>query len=141
MDSYSKYSSLPLDPSFNRIELELKSVYAKLDNLDRSVQELNLTIQQSELARKRELDLTQRILEEDRSFSKGIVLQDREIDQKKSKRDEDLEDSNRKILLTAMSSVWEKGGQWIVAALCLLIVLRLQSCAGGFDLTQIVGAK
>jgi len=127
--------------SVNSLELlllEQKSIAAKLDNLDRSVQELNLTFQQAEISRKRELELTQRLLDEDRRFSKDIVRQDRETVQKNTQRDIEKRETNRKVLINIGSSIWEKGGQWIVAALCFLIVVKLQSCAGGLDLIKLI---
>lgn len=99
--------------------LDRKELLAKLENLDRSLQESTLTAQQAEIARKREWDMVRELLGEERNDRRGELVQHRATVEKRSA-----------LLVQAIKSIWDKGGQWIVAALCLLAVLKLQSCAG-----------
>jgi len=99
--------------------LDRKDLLAKLENLDRSVQESTLTFQQSEIARRREWDMVRELLGEERNDRRGELIQHRAVVEKHSA-----------LVVQAVKSVWDKGGQWIIAALCLLAVLKLQSCAG-----------
>lgn len=121
-----------------RIELEQKGVAAKLDNFDRSIQELALTMLQAEVARKREYDLIQRLMDEDRSFGRTIVQDDLKNKTEKDIRKEEDTKEKRQYFVNAIKSVWDKGGHYIVMAICLIIVLKLQSCTN-LNFLQILG--
>lgn len=99
--------------------LDRKELLAKLENLDRSLQENTLITQQAEISRKREWDMVKELLGEERNDRRGNLAQQREAVEKRSA-----------LVVLAIKSVWDKGGQWIIAAVCLLAVLKLQSCAG-----------
>jgi hypothetical protein len=109
--------------------LDRKELLAKLENLDRSVQENTLTAQQAELARKREWDMVRELLGEERNDRRGELVQKRAAVEKRSA-----------LVVQGIKSIWDKGGQWIIAAICLIAVLKLQSCAGFhlLDILQVV---
>ena len=105
--------------------LDRKELLARLENLDRSIQEMLLTIQQAEIARKREWDMVRELLGEERLERREGVKQ--VVEEKKEKRSQ---------VVAAVQAIWEKGGQWIVAAICLWLVLQVRSCAE-IDLTKV----
>lgn len=99
--------------------LDRKEVLARLENLDRSVQELQLTLQQAEESRKREWELVQKLLSEERAERREGALEVK-VEQKE----------RRSLIVGSVKAVWDKGGQWIVAAICLWVVLQMQTCSG-----------
>lgn len=100
------------------------SAFAKLDNCDRSVQELRFVIEQQE---KRLIEQ----VEEERKDRRAAVKAER-MDQKE----------NRNMVIHTAQAIWEKGGQWVVAAVCLYLVLTIRQCSpAGFDLSTIIGGK
>jgi hypothetical protein len=127
------------------------TILAKLDNFDRSIQELRFLIEQQE---KRLITL----VEEERKDRRAAVADGKEavehseqgahalakklIEAELSSRKEAIVDQREKrnLLVGGFKAIWDKGGQWVVAAVCLYLVLMFKTCSGtGFDLSKIFG--
>lgn len=129
------------------------TILAKLDNCDRSVQELRFVIEQQEKRliaqveeerKDRRLAVAdgQKAADQSEQGAHALVkkLIDDELGARKLAREDQKE--KRNLLVGAAKAIWEKGGQWVVAAVCLYLVLTLKTCGGsGFDLSKILGGN
>jgi hypothetical protein len=110
--------------------LDRKDLLAKLENLDRTLNEFHLELQLAEEARKKEWSLVEALLSEER--------QDRRQGAQEAK---DAQHAKQALIVSGVKAIWEKGGQWIIAAICLWIVLQMQKCSGAslLDWTKVLG--
>jgi len=107
--------------------LDRKDLLARVENLDRSIQEICLTFQQAEISRKREWEMVKGLLGEERTDRRTGV-----------KDASTRTHEGRTLLVSGIKAVWNKGGQWVVAAICLLLVLQMQRCSGT-EITKLLG--
>lgn len=126
---------------------------AKLDNLDRSVAEMKLITEKGEAARQAELKRIFALLGEERRDRREAIEDGREgeRDARVSERDwvrqiireetgdrRAQRDHHKNLMETAGRAVWDKGGQWIVAAIALLIISAVMK-ATGLSVADILG--
>ena len=126
---------------------------AKLDNLDRSVSEMKLIAEKGESARQAELKRIYDLLGEERKDRREAVTEGREgeRDARTSERDwvreiireevgdrRTVRDQNKNLMVSAGEAIWDKGGQWVVAALALLVLAAVMKLTG-LSLAEILG--
>lgn len=98
-----------------------RDVRARMENLDRSHQELRLGIEKDAESR----DLLINLLQEERDDRRKATAQDREtsIEVRKEAR-EDVKEW-RGMFTGAFSAVWDKGGQWLILGVVLIFLALL----------------
>lgn len=129
---------------------------AKLENLDRSVGEMKLASEQAETSRQGELKRIFDMLGEERNDRRDAVSDSREdttnerdfirkiIQEEMGERRLDrvaekvAVKENKALAVRAAEAVWEKGGQYIVAAMALLVVAAVMKLTG-ISLADVIG--
>lgn len=144
--------SMHRDLSEHRGESKTQSanVGAKLDNIDRSLGELKILLERMETMRHDELKRIFELLTEERGERRRAVESQVEaskdddvravfkqlLSEERGERREELQreiarkEDNRNLLKEVAKAVWQKGGQWVVFASCVLLVLFFQKCSG-----------
>ena len=126
---------------------------AKVDNLDRSIAELRLAQEKSESARSSELKRIYDLLGEERKDRRDAVSEGRdgERDARQNEREmlrelireeigdrREQRDTNKNLMVAASKAIWDKGGQWVVAAVALLVISAVMKLTG-LSLADVLG--
>jgi len=111
------------------IDLELRNLVAKVENIDRSVQELALALESDQKLRTAEIEWIKELVEE----RKTDLATAKELEQKNK-------DVKREMLKSVGKAVWEKGGQWLVFGLVAIILIGLNQALGlGIPFLKLLG--
>lgn len=118
------------------------SINAKLDNLDRTVGEMRLALEQSQAARIPEMDRLFALLGEERRDRKDIQStagkDERQIIQDFIRDEMEHRKTNQSMLVKGIQAIWHVGGKYIVIALAILVVAAVMKMTG-LSLAEIIG--
>lgn len=122
---------------------------AKLENLDRSINEMKLLLDKSEVSKREELERIYKLLTEERQDRRGLTQAERDqstvdkemfralIKEEIGERREVRAETRNWIKSVALE-VWQVGGKYIVAAVCFVLAALLLK-AVGFSWTDLFG--
>lgn len=115
---------------------------AKLDNFDRSVAEMKLASEHSEIARQAELQRIYTLLGEERRDRKEITASagkdERELLREMIREEIGERRKKGSLFVSAAQATWAAGGKYIVLAVALLIVASVMKMTG-LTLADILG--
>lgn len=115
-----------------------RDMRARVDNLDRSHQELRLTLSKDIESR----DILIRLLKEEREERRQITALDRTTSQEVRKEARADMKEQQALLRSAAQAVWAKGGQWLVLGLVLIILSLLNKELGlGLPFFDLIAGK
>lgn len=110
------------------------SVLAKLDNLDRTVSELRLTVETGEAARGAELKRIFDLLAEERLDRRDLLSNqgkdEKALIQELVRAEVQGRKANSNLVVSASQAIWAAGGKYIVLAFAILFVAVVMKLTG-----------
>jgi Fe2+ transport system protein B len=115
---------------------------SKVDNLDRSVSEIRLAVENSERHRQEELKRIYDLLTDERKDRKEVTAtagkDERELLREIIREEMGDRKERRNIAVDASKAIWAAGGNYIVAAVAFLIVAAVMKLTGT-NLADVLG--